>query len=168
VLKGLGFWGLEGTWELFDEWFLWDGRLVMTGKTDLKKSVAQIRDQSKEIATDNRVLKEQIRLTSTRSVRQEASNVEYRALGAQDLEKLTIEMKADAEERKGQQRERRRAIVNEIRQLESENAKLETDIRMLGGELSRLKRMSDSLPVAPQQRTRAPASGKKKGRGRAK
>jgi hypothetical protein len=70
-------------------------------------------------------------------------------------------MDAEAEEQNLQRRNRRRSISIEIRNIVAANSQLENELRIIGSNFARLKRMNQSLP-APTQFQPPPSQKKKR------
>jgi hypothetical protein len=121
----------------------------------LRRALEKEREQNRTIAADNRLLREERRLVSSRAARAIEFHNAQKVQMDQAAEQARIEIQNQASERQAQQRQRPRALRVEIRATVAANRVLENEIRVLGGELVRMKRLNESMPIPVTRPARA-------------
>jgi hypothetical protein len=113
----------------------------------LRRAVEKAREQNRTISTNNRLLREELRLVSSRTSRTIKFHNSQKAQVTQAVEQTRLEIETRASEKRAQQMQRPRALRAEIRAMAAANRLLEDEIRLLGRELVSMKRLNESMPI---------------------
>ncbi|OHS95550.1 hypothetical protein TRFO_10440 [Tritrichomonas foetus] len=115
-------------------------------KEDLQKALSNLREQNRDISTQNRIIREQIRLIElkTGNLRKDFSEQkdEIDASHARTIKQLE-----DLEEGKNSERKaNKRKLLREIKDKTEENRQLEDQIRNLNQQILHFKKVNENLP----------------------
>lgn len=113
---------------------------------EIQKALQALREQNREVSTDNRILREQIRYTELRTQNLRDEYTEKK----NEIDNLNEKMKRQLEitnsEKISQRKERKKNLQREIKNKTNENNQIQDQIRNLQQQIVHFKRMSETLP----------------------
>lgn len=113
---------------------------------EIQKALQALREQNREVSTDNRILREQIRYTELRTQNLRDEYTEKK----NEIDNLNEKMKRQLEitnsEKINQRKERKKNLQREIKNKTNENNQIQDQIRNLQQQIVHFKRMSETLP----------------------
>lgn len=134
---------------------------MSTDLSELEDTLTKLRAQNCHMATENRIIKENLRLVSIRTQKMIDLFADSKQLIEEDVEKTRTKMQQEVNQMISDRKDRKKQLVVAIRQKTVENERLENDIRSLQAELLKLKRLKDTLP---KQMLKSVGAAKKKKR----
>lgn len=121
-------------------------QMQATDLEELDCTVRRIREQNCNMAAENLIIKENLRLVSIRTQKIIELFADSKQLIEEDIAKTRAKMQEEVNQMIAGRKERKKALTVAIRQKTVENEKLENDIRSLQAELLKMKRLKDTLP----------------------
>ena len=113
---------------------------------EVQKTLKILRQNNREVSTNNRIIREQIRLLEIRTENVKKDFDEQKA----EMDSLHIkeikQMETEEKEKTSERKLNKKKILNEIKEKTEENTKLENQIRLLNQEIVHYKKMRIELP----------------------
>lgn len=113
---------------------------------ELRQALTRLREQNRSTATENMIITEELRLVELRTEKL-MKVFEARRLSVQEeTERQQMQMDTEVKEIVKKRRDRRRALVRQIREKTGENERIENEIRLIESELTKMRKLKETFP----------------------
>ena len=122
---------------------------------ELRQALVKLREQNRNTATENMILREELRLTEMRSEKLTEKFLTHKESVQEETEKQQMQMDTEVQGIIKKRRVRRRALIRQIREKTSENEKLESEIRSMESQMTKMRKIKESFPKDLTRKIRA-------------
>lgn len=113
---------------------------------ELQQALIRLREQNRSAATENMIITEELRLVELRTEKLMKVFEARRLTVQEETERQQMQMDTEVKEIVKKRRDRRRALVRQIREKTGENERIENEIRLIESELTKMRKLKETFP----------------------